>query len=214
MSAGQRETSRTAHWDAVYAKAAPDGVSWYRPHLETSLRLIEEAAEHAGGMAAGIFDAGGGHSTLVDDLVARGFRNVTVCDVAEAALAQAKARLREAARQVRWIAGDLLSIPLPESSIDVWHDRAVFHFLTDAPEKAMYVARMEAALKADGHVVLATFGPEGPTKCSGLEVCRYGAETLAEALGPRFRLVESLTEIHKTPFDTEQQFLVCHFRRV
>lgn len=208
------ETSRKAHWDAVYAKAAPDRVSWYRPHLETSLRMIEEAAESAGGRDAAIFDAGGGHSTLVDDLVARGFRKVTVCDVAEAALARAKARLGDAAALVKWVVGDVLTVPLPESSFDVWHDRAVFHFLRDAAEREAYRAQMARALKPNGHVVMATFGPEGPTKCSGLEVCRYDATALAETLGPQFKLVESLTEMHGTPSGAEQQFLWCHFRRV
>ncbi|HEV2214796.1 MAG TPA: class I SAM-dependent methyltransferase, partial [Terracidiphilus sp.] len=161
-----------------------------------------------------ILDAGGGHSTLVDDLLARGFRRVTVCDVAEAALARAKERLGEAAAQVEWRVGDVLSVPLPESSFNVWHDRAVFHFLTNAAERATYIDQMTRALKADGQVVMATFGPEGPLKCSGLEVCHYGETALAETLGPRFRLVESLTEMHRTPFGTEQQFLCSRFRRV
>ncbi|HEU5457147.1 MAG TPA: class I SAM-dependent methyltransferase [Terracidiphilus sp.] len=204
---------RKTHWDGVYAKAAPDRVSWYRPHLETSLRLIEEAAESAGGRGAAIFDAGGGHSTLVDDLVARGFRSVTVCDVAEAALNRTKERMGEAAALVKWVVGDVLTVPLPESFFDVWHDRAVFHFLRDAAERAAYLAQMTCALRPNGHVVMATFGPEGPTKCSGLEVCRYDATALAETLGPQFKLVKSLTETHQTPFGTEQQFLACHFRR-
>lgn len=210
----EQETRRKAHWDAVYAKAAPDGVSWYRPHLERSLRFIEDAVGDADRAEAAILDAGGGHSTLVDDLVARGFRRVTVCDVAEAALARAKDRLGEAAAQVEWRVGDVLTVPLPESFFDVWHDRAVFHFLHDAADRAMYLAQMTRALKPDGHVVMATFGPDGPMKCSGLEVCRYDAAALAAMLGSRYQLVESMTEMHRTPFGTEQQFLCCRFRRV
>ena len=214
MNESQTGTERKAHWDSVYTKNAPDAVSWYRPHLETSLRLIESAVADEGRTEAAILDAGGGQSSLAADLLDRGFGHVTVCDVSEVALAKAREQLGNAAARAEWRVGDVLAVPLPVSYFDVWHDRAVFHFLRDPADKETYVRRMTDGLKSGGHAVMATFGPEGPMKCSGLEVCRYDATALAETMGAGFRLVESLTEMHATPMGTEQQFLYCHFVRV
>lgn len=211
MNANETGARRKTHWEGVHGKTAPDGVSWYRPHLETSLRLIECALGAARQADAAILDVGGGQSTLVDDLVGRGYRQVTVCDVSAIAVAKARERLGDAAARVEWHVGDVLTVPLPEGSLDLWHDRAVFHFLTEFADRETYVCRMAGALKPGGHVVMATFGPGGPTRCSGLEVCRYDAATLAGTLGARFRLVESLMEMHTTPSGTEQQFLYCLF---
>jgi 2-polyprenyl-3-methyl-5-hydroxy-6-metoxy-1,4-benzoquinol methylase len=200
---------RKAHWENVYGTKAPDAVSWYRPHLETSLALVERAAaEHS----AEIIDVGGGASTLVDDLLARGYKNLTVLDISQAALDVARKRLGSAGAGVQWLAGDVTEVALPAQAYDVWHDRAVFHFLTAAEQRAAYVRQVLYAMKRGGHVIVSTFGPEGPVKCSGLDVMRYDAEALRAEFGARFRLVESSKELHQTPFGTTQQFLSCYCR--
>jgi 2-polyprenyl-3-methyl-5-hydroxy-6-metoxy-1,4-benzoquinol methylase len=197
------------HWEKVYTLKAPETVSWYRPHLETSLRLIERAA---GGYSASIIDVGGGESTLVDDLLARGYRNLTVLDVSQTAIEVAKKRLGAAAEQVCWLVADITKAQLASSAYDVWHDRAVFHFLTGMEERVAYVRQVAHAMRPGGHVIVSTFGPEGPTKCSGLEVMRYDAESLHEQFGARFRIVESCKELHETPAGARQQFLYCYCR--
>lgn len=197
------------HWDKVYSKKAPDQVSWYRPHLEKSLGLIEQAANS---YSASIIDVGGGESTLVDDLIARGYENVTVLDISQTAIDVTKERLKEAADRVQWIVGDVTKLRLEKNSCDVWHDRAVFHFLTSVEQRFAYVQNVADAVKTGGHVILSTFGPEGPSKCSGLDVMRYDAESLHAEFGARFQLVQSSKELHETPFGTTQQFLYCYCR--
>lgn len=197
------------HWEKVYATKAPDAVSWYRAHLETSLALIERAAETR---SASIIDIGAGESTLVDDLLLRGYKNLSVLDVSETAIEATKRRLGSAAEQVRWLVGDVVEIELERHAYDLWHDRAVFHFLTTPERRLAYVQQVTRAVKRGGHVIVSTFGPDGPTKCSGLEVMRYDAESLHGEFGGRFRLVESSKELHETPFGTTQQFLYCYCR--
>jgi 2-polyprenyl-3-methyl-5-hydroxy-6-metoxy-1,4-benzoquinol methylase len=197
------------HWEAVYGGKSPDQVSWFRPHLETSIGLIERAAQ--GNQSASIIDVGGGASTLVDDLIDRGYRNLTVLDISQAALDLARHRLGKPGECVQWLRADVTQSILPARSFDVWHDRAVFHFLTMRDERLAYVQNVAAAVKPGGHVIVSTFGPEGPTKCSGLDAARYDADSLHGEFGTRFRLVESLQELHETPFGTTQQFLYCHF---
>jgi 2-polyprenyl-3-methyl-5-hydroxy-6-metoxy-1,4-benzoquinol methylase len=205
MSADDAKT----HWEKVYTTKAPDQVSWYRPHLELSLSLIQRAA---GGTSASIIDVGGGESTLVDDLVERGYQNITVLDISQAAIDVTKERLKEASDGVHWITADVTTVGLAPSAYDVWHDRAVFHFLTSMEKRIAYVNSVARAVKQGGHVIISTFGPEGPTKCSGLEVMRYEAESLHHEFGARFRLVQSCKELHHTPFGTTQQFLYCYCR--
>jgi 2-polyprenyl-3-methyl-5-hydroxy-6-metoxy-1,4-benzoquinol methylase len=197
------------HWEKIYNTKAPDQVSWYRPHLETSLALINRAA---GDGIASIIDVGGGESTLVDDLLEQGFQNITVLDVSQAAIDVNKARLGERASGVHWIVADITRVQLEPQFYDVWHDRAVFHFLTSKEQRAAYVRQVAQSVRSGGYVIVSTFGPEGPTKCSGLDVVRYNADSLHDEFGPRFRLVESSKEIHKTPFGTTQQFLYCYCR--
>lgn len=197
------------HWDNIYGTKAPDAVSWYRPHLERSLELIEHAAD---GSSASIIDVGGGESTLVDDLVARGYGNVTILDISQTAINVTKKRLGAASENIHWLVGDITRAELEPCSYDVWHDRAVFHFLTAADARMAYVRQVAKAVKAGGHVIVSTFGPEGPTKCSGLDVVRYDAEALHKEFGVRFQLLESSTELHETPFGTTQQFLYCFCR--
>jgi 2-polyprenyl-3-methyl-5-hydroxy-6-metoxy-1,4-benzoquinol methylase len=196
------------HWEHVYGAKAPDQVSWFRPHLETSRGLIERASR--GNRAVSIIDVGGGASTLVDDLIASGYRDLTVLDISPTALHLAQQRLGDAARPVRWLPADVLQSILPARAYDIWHDRAVFHFLTTPDERAGYVRNVAAAVRPGGHVIVSTFGPEGPMKCSGLDVMRYDADALHGEFGARFRLVESLKELHRTPFGTTQQFLYCY----
>jgi len=198
-----------SHWDKVYTTKAPDAVSWYRKHLETSLALIERAAD---ARSASIIDVGGGESTLVDDLLLRGYTNITILDISQAAIDVTKSRLGLPAEQVHWLVADITKVELEPRAYDVWHDRAVFHFLTAPEQRTAYVRQVARSVKAGGHVIVSAFGPEGPTKCSGLEVMRYDPDSLHREFGTRFRLVESSTELHHTPFETTQQFLYCYCR--
>jgi 2-polyprenyl-3-methyl-5-hydroxy-6-metoxy-1,4-benzoquinol methylase len=197
------------HWEKVYATKEPDAVSWYRPHLETSLALVERAARSH---SASIIDIGAGESTLVDDLLARGYENITVLDVSQTALDVTKRRLGLLAQRIKWIVGDITQMQLEPFAYDVWHDRAVFHFLTSNVQRAAYIRNVAKAVNPGGHVIVSTFGPEGPTTCSGLEVMRYDAESLHGEFGARFQLVESSKELHHTPFGATQQFLYCYCR--
>lgn len=196
-----------AHWEKVYQTKAPDAVSWFAPHLDTSLKLIERAALDK---QASIIDVGGGESTLVDDLLAHGYRDVSVLDISQTAIDVAKERLGDAGKSVQWYCADITEANLPASRFDVWHDRAVFHFLTKPEQRLAYVKQVLRSVKSGGHVIVSTFGPEGPEKCSGLEVVRYDADGLHDQFGKSFQLIESSTEIHHTPFGTEQQFLYCY----
>jgi SAM-dependent methyltransferase len=197
------------HWEHIYTTKAPDQVSWYAPHLSASLELIERAAA---ARTAAIIDVGGGESTLVDDLLARGYEDVTVLDISQTAIEANRKRLGGRAEQIHWLAADITRVELPASRFDVWHDRAVFHFLTDSEARAAYVRQVARAVRLGGHVIVGTFGPEGPTRCSGLEVVRYDADSLHDEFGRRFRLLEHSKQMHETPFGTVQQFLYCFCR--
>jgi 2-polyprenyl-3-methyl-5-hydroxy-6-metoxy-1,4-benzoquinol methylase len=197
------------HWEKIYAEKAPNAVSWYRPHLETSLSLIEQTAS---GRSASVIDVGGGESTLVDDLLAHEYENITVLDISQSAIAANRKRLGSAAARVHWLVADITQVELEPSAYDVWHDRAVFHFLTAATDRIAYVRQVAHAVKRGGHVVISTFGPEAPARCSGLEVVRYDAESLHRELGAHFRMLGSSTELHRTPVGIIQQFLYCCWR--
>lgn len=197
---------RRRHWEGVYGGKAPDEVSWFQPHAATSLRLIEGCAD----TLAHIIDVGGGASVLVDDLLDAGYRNLTVLDLAESALAASRARLGARARPVQWIIADITRADLPAARYDVWHDRAVFHFLTDPADRARYVAQVRKCVKPGGHVIVAAFGPGGPLRCSGLEVMRYAPDALHAEFGASFRLLQHETEIHPTPSGQEQEFVYCY----
>jgi SAM-dependent methyltransferase len=195
------------HWEKVYTQKAPNEVSWYRPHLEVSLALIEKAAA---GFSASIIDVGGGESTLVDDLLGRGYTDITVLDISQTAIDACRQRLGAASDQIHWRVSDITQAELEPAAYDIWHDRAVFHFLTAARDRAAYVRQVARAVKCGGHVIVSSFGPEGPTNCSGLDVVRYDAESLHKEFGLRFRLIASSKELHQTPFGTTQQFLYCY----
>jgi len=198
--------NREAHWETVYRAKRADQVSWFRAHLETSLQLIQAVLPDRRGR---IIDVGGGESTLVDDLVAQGYANVDVLDLSETALQVAQTRMGARARNVGWLSGDVTAFPLPPSSYDLWHDRAAFHFLTAPEERAAYVRQVVNSVKPGGYAIVATFGPMGPTRCSGLEVVRYSAEALHAEFGASFELVKHLVEIHQTPSGRDQQFIYC-----
>jgi len=175
--------------------------------LDVSLQLIDEASPNRD---AQIIDVGGGESTLIDDLLARGYHNLAVLDVSSTALAVAKERLGDKADKVDWLRGDVTTFAFARHQYDVWHDRAVFHFLTHPKDRAAYVGQVARAVTPGGHVIVATFGPEGPTKCSGLDVVRYGADALHDEFGSDFQLVKHLTELHRTPAGLVQQFTYCY----
>ena len=197
------------HWEKIYSENAPTAVSWYRPHLEKSLTVIEQVASDR---SASIIDVGGGESTLVDDLLTRGYQNITVLDISQTAIGENRKRLGQVAENVQWLAADITKVELQPSVYDVWHDRAVFHFLTSPDDRVAYVRQVARAVRHGGHVIVSTFGPEGPTKCSGLDVVRYDAESLHKEFGANFRLLGSFKELHNTPFGTTQQFLYCYCR--
>ncbi len=203
------EQQRKAHWERVWAERDESSTSWFQDRPDVSLGFIERS-----GLPRGepLIDVGGGASRLVDHLLELGFTDLTVLDLAAAGLQRAQRRLGARAHRVHWIENDVTCFR-PRRTYRLWHDRAVFHFLRDADDRARYVAAMDAALAVNGEAVIATFGPDGPLKCSGLETVRYGANELAAELGPRWRLVEELVEAHRTPAGREQQFGYYRFAR-
>jgi len=201
---------RKEHWEQVYTTKASDAVSWFQEHAALSLKLIDNAGLSKD---AAIIDLGGGASTLVYDLVTEGYTDVTVLDLSATALALAKKRLGEHADAVHWIEGDITRTEYPVNRFDIWHDRAVFHFLTAPADRQAYVERVTRAVRPGGHVIIATFAENGPEKCSGLSVMRYRPETLHAEFGDTFQLVEHQNEEHHTPSGAMQQFVYCHFRK-
>lgn len=198
------------HWEKVYQTKPADQVSWFQEHAELSLQFIRNTGVPKGGH---IMDVGGGASMLVDDLLREGYSNLTVLDISAAALQTAQKRIGNDAAKVHWLEADITQIELPEASVDVWHDRAVFHFLTDAGERQRYVQAVQHAVKPGGHVIVATFAEDGPLRCSGLDVMRYRPETLHDEFGAAFELVNSTNEMHHTPSGSEQKFIYCYCRR-
>jgi trans-aconitate methyltransferase len=203
-------SERSQHWDRVYSGQSAEMVSWYQKSPATSLSLV--AAVDAPPDAR-IVDVGGGASTLVDNLIQAGFRDVTVVDLAAAALEISRQRLAGRGSEVRWLAQDVTSWR-PDRVFDIWHDRAVFHFLTEEPDRRGYLAALDAGLRTGGTVIMATFAPDGPEKCSGLPVRRYSPEALAAELGAGFSLAETRFEDHATPAGRTQRFVYCRFQKV
>ncbi len=202
--------NKKTHWETVYQTKSDQQVSWYREHLDNSLQMILNTKVVKN---AAIIDVGGGSSTLADDLLDHGFADVSVLDISAKALEKSKARLGKRASQIEWIEADITEVSLPENHYDVWHDRAVFHFLTAAEDRRKYVEFVVRSLKPGGHIIVASFGENGPNKCSGLEVVRYSPETMHGEFGIGFKLVKSLNETHETPFGTTQEFVYCYCRK-
>lgn len=198
------------HWEGIYSSKATDEVSWFQEHAELSLQLIQEAGAP---LSAAIIDVGGGASRLVDDLLAKGYENLTVLDLSGTALAAAKRRLGFRASSVKWLEANIIEATLPEHAYDVWHDRAVFHFLITDQERRAYVDAVRRAVKPGGHVIVATFAEGGPLKCSGLPVMRYGANELHAEFGEPFVLLKHEKESHQTPSGARQAFIYCFCRK-
>jgi SAM-dependent methyltransferase len=199
-----------AHWENIYRTKAPNQVSWYQEHALFSLRLIANTGIDKTGQ---IIDVGGGASTLVDDLLAGGYLHITVLDISASALRIAQQRLGARAAAVTWIEADITQAELPTEFYDLWHDRAVFHFLTRPDDRRRYVQAVRDAIRPGGHVIVATFAPDGPAQCSGLDVQRYSLESLSEEFGGDFQPLSSAGAAHITPFATEQQFIYCYLRK-
>jgi ubiquinone/menaquinone biosynthesis C-methylase UbiE len=198
------------HWEQVYTAKSSDNVSWFQEHADQSLALIHDTGL---GKDTAIIDVGGGASRLVDDLSAEGYIDLTVLDLSSTALEVAKQRLRNHTNSINWMVGDITKVELPENRFDIWHDRAVFHFLTTPADRQAYVERVMRSVRPNGHVIIATFAENGPEKCSGLPVMRYKPESLHAEFGDEFTLLKHEKEAHHTPFGTVQQFIYCYCRK-
>ncbi len=202
--------STQEHWNKAYSSESHEGLSWYQSEPTLSLRLIEECGVDPG---ASITDVGGGASLLVDHLLNRGFKSVVVLDISDEAIRKTKIRLGASASKVQWCVGNVTDFD-PGPSIDLWHDRAVLHFLTSETDRTKYRRVLERSVSPHGNGVIATFALDGPERCSGLPVVRYGPKEMRSFLGPQFRLVETHRETHTTPGRTEQKFMYFRFERV
>ncbi|MBW4436439.1 MAG: class I SAM-dependent methyltransferase [Pleurocapsa minor GSE-CHR-MK-17-07R] len=196
-----------AHWENVYTSKPSDNVSWYQDYPTLSLEFIKNAGLPP---QAAIIDVGAGASKLADYLIEAGYRDITLLDISEAALHVTRQRLSSAQVQIDWLVGDITTLPLQRQRYDVWHDRAVFHFLTEEDQKRRYIEQVKHALKPGGHVILATFAVDGPQQCSGLNTERYDAAALHALFGSPFTLISSVQETHITPWQGEQRFVYCH----
>lgn len=206
------DAERQQHWQRVYVERDASRVSWFEDSPVASLELLRSANLTS---VSSVIDVGGGASALVDALLARGCTNLTVLDISSAGLEVAMARLGEVAERVTWLVADITTASLPVEAFDVWHDRAVFHFLTSASSRSAYVTALKNSLRPDGHALIATFAPDGPQKCSGLETMRYNAPALLEVLGKdEFRLLEQRVVQHVTPSGGTQAFTYALFRRL
>lgn len=202
--------SRHAHWQGVYTSKKEDEVSWFQATPARSIALIEAAGITP---QAAIVDIGGGASRLVDGLLDRGYLDLTVLDISEAALAVARQRLSNRKHNVKWIAGDVTHWQ-PDRKYQVWHDRAAFHFLTSAQDQNAYIRALDAATIPDATIIMSAFAPGGPPKCSGLPVQCYSAATLAARLGAGFKLIVEEREDHRTPGGAVQKFMYAVFRKI
>ena len=200
---------RHDHWQTVFRSKGERDVSWFQERPDVSLEMI---AATGVGREAAIVDIGGGASRLVDALVAEGFAHVSVLDISEAALETVRARLGGQGANVQWIVADVTRWQ-PAQSYDVWHDRAAFHFLTSADDRAAYGEGVRQAVRPGGHVIIATFALDGPERCSGLPVMRHDAASIGVVLGPAFQLIESRRHDHRTPGGAVQRFQFSRFQR-
>ena len=198
------------HWDTVYREKSVEQTSWSRGHLDESLRLIDSLAV-APDMP--VIDVGGGRSSLVDDLLSRGYRDVTVLDIAGPALDASRARLGADAARVHWQVADIVAAKLPPAHFGLWHDRAMFHFLVDTTLRQRYVAQAAQSMRSGGYAIIATFAADGPERCSALPVCRYDAAALAAQFRAHFDCVDSARDVHVTPWGAAQPFTYAVLRR-
>jgi len=202
-------SDRQAHWQNVYSTKAEKEVSWFQENPAPSLELIAATGISTD---AAVIDVGGGASRLVDRLIEKGFGRVAILDVSEKALEATKRRLGRRGDEINWIVADVTTWN-PSGPYDLWHDRAAFHFLTDPADRDAYVVRLKKAVRPGGHVIIATFAPDGPERCSGLPIVRYDPAAIAAALGPEFELVDSMRHDHVTPSGSTQRFQFSRFLR-
>lgn len=202
--------SLRTHWENIHQTKTATQVSWYQEHSLLSLQFIVNTGIDKNSQ---IIDVGGGISTLVDDLLKSGYQNVTVLDISASALKTAQQRLGPSAKKITWIEADVTQALLPYQFYDVWHDRAVFHFLTQLADRQHYIDTVRHVVRPGGHVIVATFASDGPERCSGLDVVRYNPDELHNEFGDGFDLVDSTRETHHTPFGTEQKFIYCYCRK-
>ena len=202
--------SQKDHWEHIYQTKAPTQVSWYQEHPFQSLQFINKTGISKAGH---IIDVGGGSSVLADDLLDNGYQHITVLDISAAALEIAQHRLGARANEVTWLEADVLQIKLSHHEFDLWHDRAVFHFIIQPEDRQRYVDLIREAVKPGGHVIVATFASNGPERCSGLQVARYEPASLHHEFGDDFELVDNTNEVHNTPFGTQQKFVYCYCRK-
>jgi len=210
MNTETENFDKKMHWENVYSEKQSTEVSWYQQHPEQSFNLIQTTGVKK---QASIIDIGGGASMLIDYLLDAGYKNLSVLDISHHAIQQAKSRLGDDARMVKWIELDILKLNT-DQSFSVWHDRAVFHFLTDEKDRKHYIDVMKHALDIGSFIIFATFSDEGPKQCSGLDVMHYNPEKLSAVLGSSFQLLDSFTEKHVTPSGVEQSFIYCRYIRV
>ena len=199
--------NRKDHWERIYQKHSPTEVGWYQSYPERSLKLIHNTGVDTN---SNIIDVGGGTSTLAKHLLDKGYEKLAVLDISGNSIERAKSQLGEKSREINWIEADVTKYSFTEQ-YDIWHDRAVFHFLTKAEDRKGYINSLNQALKLNGHLIIATFSLDAPPKCSGLSVVRYSSETLQSELGDNYILVESLVEDHVTPSGVKQNFIFCRF---
>ena len=209
IKVNSNEFDRKRHWETVHGQKTPEETSWYQARPGLSLSMI---AETGFGRDASLVDIGAGASLLVDHLLDQGYRDLTVVDISSAALDRARGRLGERAALVHWIEADVTAFN-PSRQYDLWHDRAAFHFLTDKTDREQYMAVLKKALVPGGQLIVATFAPGGPEKCSGLDIVQYDAARLGKELGPEFILVEQQAEQHVTPSGGQQLFNFFRFER-
>jgi SAM-dependent methyltransferase len=194
------------HWSNIYQTKSNVQVSWYQPRPDVSLDLIRRTGLNA---AAQIIDVGAGASTLADYLLEDGYQQITLLDISSEALDVTRTRLGAQAEPITWLEGDVTSLALPEKGFDLWHDRAVFHFLTNPVQRALYIQQVLRSVKVGGYVIVGTFALDGPSQCSGLDVAQYDADSLHATFGDDFERIEFAEETHHTPWGSKQPFVYC-----
>lgn len=197
------------HWEKVYKTKNTDEVSWFLPKPTLSLDLIKKLSVNLDDF---IIDIGAGASNLVDELITSNFKNVSIMDISQTALEHTKNRLKDKGSKIEFLVGDITKITLPKNKYNIWHDRAVFHFLTQQEQRNDYIAQLKSSLAKNSNIIIATFSKSGPQKCSGLDVIRYDPKSLSEELGSDFELIEYVHESHETPSGNIQDFVYCNFK--